>query len=95
MQVISGKSKGKQGKILKIDKTKMRVVVEGAALQQKHQKPNQKNQKGTIKKKEGFIHYSNVLLYNSKSKKGERVCMEGKKKEKKRIFVSERKKLLL
>ena len=90
VQVISGKDRGKNGKILKIDKKNDRLYVEGIALQQKHQKPTQKNQKGKMVKKEGAIHYSNVLLYNAKTKKGERICIEGVAKNKKRIFVSER-----
>ena len=91
VQVISGKDKGKQGKILKVDKKNMRVYVEGVAMQHKHQKPTKKDQKGQIREKEGSIHYSNILLYNSKTKKGERVCMMGEKKEKKRVFISEKK----
>lgn len=90
VQVISGKDKGKQGKIIKINKKKERVFIEGIAMQHKHQKPTQRNQKGQIREKEGSIHYSNILLYNPKTKKGERVCIVGEKKNKKRIFISER-----
>ena len=41
VQVIAGKDKGKTGKILRIEKKKNRVFVEGASIQQKHQKPTQ------------------------------------------------------
>lgn len=88
---ISGKDKGKIGKILKIERKKEFVFVEGLNIQHKHQKPTQRNQKGSIIKKEGPIHYSNILLYSDKSKKGERVCMELNGDLKKRIFVTERK----
>ena len=90
VQIIAGKDKGKTGKILRIDRKKTRVFVEEAAMQQKHQKPTQQGQKGRIIKKEGPIHYSNVLLYSAKSKKGERICIVGNSKDKKRVFVSEK-----
>ena len=44
--VIAGKDKGKEGKILKIDRKKGRVVVEGVNMVSKHQKPNAANQQG-------------------------------------------------
>ena len=90
VQVIAGKDKGKTGKILKKKKKKNRVFVEGASIQQKHQKPTQQGSKGKIIKKEGPIHYSNVLLYSDKSKKGERICTVGEGKNKKRVFISEK-----
>lgn len=66
--VIAGKDKGKEGKILKIDRKKGRVVVEGVNMVSKHQKPNATNQQGGIIKKEGFIDASNVMyLLNGKA----------------------------
>ena len=66
--VIAGKDKGKEGKILKIDRKKGRVVVEGVNMVSKHQKPNAANQQGGIIKKEGFIDVSNVMyLLNGKA----------------------------
>ena len=66
--VIAGKDKGKEGKILKIDRKKGRVVVEGVNMVSKHQKPNAANQQGGIIKKEGFIDASNVMyLLNGKA----------------------------
>ena len=66
--VIAGKDKGKEGKILKIDRKKGRVVVEGVNMVSKHQKPNVANQQGGIIKKEGFIDASNVMyLLNGKA----------------------------
>lgn len=90
VQVIAGKDKGKTGKILKIEKVKDRLYVEGVSLQKKHQKPTQRGQKGKRVEKEGAIHYSNVLLYNPRTKKGERFYIKQEEKNKKRIFVSER-----
>ena len=66
--VIAGKDKGKEGKILKIDRKKGRVVVEGVNMVSKHQNPNAANQQGGIIKKEGFIDASNVMyLLNGKA----------------------------
>ena len=85
VQVISGKHKNSVGIILRIDKTKMFVFVEGINLQKKHMKPTKSNQAGGIIEKEGPIHYSNVLLYCPASSKGERIkILEGVGGNKKR-----------
>jgi large subunit ribosomal protein L24 len=65
--VITGKDKGKEGKILVVDKKKNRVIVEGINMVSKHTKPSPMNQQGGIIKKESFIHVSNVMyLHNGK-----------------------------
>ncbi len=71
--VLAGKDKGKQGKILKIiDKKKL--IVEGINRAKKHQKgnPNAGIQGGIIDK-DMPIHISNVALYNTETKKADRV----------------------
>lgn len=60
--VTTGKDKGKEGKILVVDRKKNRVIVEGVNMVSKHTKPNPMNQQGGIIKKEGFIHASNVMF---------------------------------
>jgi len=62
VRVISGNSNGKEGKVLSIDRKKMRVIVEGVNLVSKHTKPNAKNSQGGIVKQEGSIHISNLML---------------------------------
>jgi large subunit ribosomal protein L24 len=62
VQIISGRDKGKSGKVLKVDTTKERVYVEGCNMQTKHSKPNAKNPNGGIINQEGSIHISNVML---------------------------------
>lgn len=59
--IITGKDKGKEGKILVVDRKKSRVIVEGANMISKHTKPNAVNQQGGIIKKESFIDASNVM----------------------------------
>ncbi len=71
--VITGKDKGKTGKVLQAFPKKERVIVEGVNMIKKHQKPTQVNQQGGIIEKEAPIHVSNVMLYDSKAKSGTRV----------------------
>lgn len=66
--VIAGKDKGKEGKILLVDRKKNRVIVEGINMVSKHTKPSPANQQGGIIKKENYIDASNVMyLINGKS----------------------------
>ena len=65
--VITGKDKGKEGKILSVDRKKNKVIVEGINMVTKHVKPNHVNQTGGIINKEAYIHASNVMyLHNGK-----------------------------
>ena len=68
--VITGKDKGKEGKVLVASPKTGKVVVEGVAIATKHQKPRQQ---GGIIKKEAAIDASNVMLVCPKCKKGVRV----------------------
>lgn len=72
VKVISGKEKGKTGKIQAVLVDKGRVVVEKVNLIKKHQKPDGKG-KGGIIEKEGPIHISNVMYLCSKCGVGVRV----------------------
>lgn len=70
--VIAGKSKGHVGNVARVIDEK--VVVEGANMIKKHVKPNpQLDQKGGIISKEAPLHVSNVALYNSVTKKADKV----------------------
>ena len=81
VQVISGKDKGKQGKITKILKDEDRVVVEGIRVQTRHMKPTQRSQGGKITK-EAAISASKVMPVDPQSGKPTRVKIkvEGGKK---------------
>ena len=70
--VISGKDKGKQGKILTAFPKENKVIVEGVAMVKKHQKPRMQGQPGGILDKEAAIDASNVMLYCPKCGKGAR-----------------------
>jgi large subunit ribosomal protein L24 len=71
--VIVGRSKGKRGKILRVLGND-RVIVENANMLKRHSRPNPAAGKpGGIIEKEGPVHISNVMLYNSAAEKGDRV----------------------
>lgn len=78
--VIAGKDKGKEGKIVAVDKKNNRVLVEGVNMVSKHTKPNMQNQQGGIIKKENYIHVSNVMyLHNGKPTRLGAMIKDGKK----------------
>lgn len=60
--VLSGKEKGKRGKILEILSSKNRAVVEGLMIIKRHMKKTEENPEGQIVEKEGSIHISNLML---------------------------------
>jgi large subunit ribosomal protein L24 len=60
--VTTGKEKGREGRVLLIDRKNERVIVEGLNLVHKHTKATQKYPKGGIVQKESPIHVSNVML---------------------------------
>ncbi|MCH6258351.1 50S ribosomal protein L24 [Puniceicoccaceae bacterium K14] len=60
--VLSGKEKGKRGKILEILSAKDRAVVEGLMMIKRHMKKTEENPEGQIVEKEGSIHISNLML---------------------------------
>ena len=61
VRVITGKDKGKEGKVLVTDAASSRIIVEGVNMTTKHQKPNGMNQGGIVHQ-EAPIHVSNVML---------------------------------
>ncbi len=62
VKVISGTSKGTEGKVLSVDRKKNRVIVEGVNIVKKHVKPSASNPQGGIEETEAGIHISNVML---------------------------------
>ena len=80
--VLSGKDKGKQGKVLIADPKAGKVIVEGVNVATKHQKPQKQGQEGGIIKVETPIYVSKVQLVCPKCGKGTRVghkIADGKK----------------
>ena len=80
--VLSGKDKGKQGKVIKADPQAMKVIVEGVNVATKHQKPRKQGEEGGIFKVETPIYASKVQLVCPKCGKATRVAhkiTDGKK----------------
>ena len=83
--ITTGKDKGKEGKIVQVDRKNNRVLVQGANMVTKHAKPSAANQQGGIVHQEAFIDASNVM-YVHKGKptklgiKVEQVERDGKAK---------------
>jgi large subunit ribosomal protein L24 len=71
--VISGKNKGKQGKIARILVEDDRVIVEGVNLVKRHMRPTPKNPQGGILEKEAPLHACKVMPVDPKTGKGTRV----------------------
>ncbi|MCD4773994.1 MAG: 50S ribosomal protein L24 [Bacteroidales bacterium] len=68
VMVITGESKGQQGRVLFVDVVKNRVIVEGVNMMSKHTKPNADTPKGGILKKEASINVSNLMIVDSTGK---------------------------
>ena len=73
MRVISGDSRGKEGRVLRVIVDKQRAVVEGINMMSKHSKPTQQNPNGGIIRQEAPIHVSNLMLLDPKSGKTTRI----------------------
>ena len=73
--VISGKDKGKTGKIIRVDRSRDRVYVEGINIVKRHQRPNpgRPNAPVGVIEREGPVHVSNVALLDPKDNKPTRV----------------------
>jgi large subunit ribosomal protein L24 len=71
--VISGKDKGKTGKVLKVYPKTDKVIVEGTHIVTKHVKPSRVNMQGGIVKQEAAINSSKVMLYCTKCKSATRI----------------------
>jgi large subunit ribosomal protein L24 len=92
VKVISGKSKGRTGRVLRVDVKNQRVYVEGANIVKRHQRPTtlRDTQRGSqvsggVIEKEGPIHISNVMLLDPKSGDPTRVRVSRDGGQRKRI----------
>ncbi len=84
VKIISGKDRGKKGKVLSIDLLKERVVVEGVNKVQKTIKKTQENQTGGFITQELPVHISNVMYFDNDADKRVRLGikrLDGKKFE--------------
>ena len=80
VRVISGKDRGRTGRVMRVDAKRARVYVEGVNVQKRHHKPvtlrdtqRQQNEAGGVIEQEGPVHISNVQLLDPKDEKPTRV----------------------
>ncbi|HGI6542377.1 TPA: 50S ribosomal protein L24 [Listeria monocytogenes] len=85
VKVITGKDKGKSGKVLAAFPKKDRVLIEGINMVKKHTKPSNINPQGGILNVEAPIHVSNVMLIDPKAGEPTRVGYEVKGDKKVRV----------
>ncbi|WP_235949619.1 50S ribosomal protein L24 [Paenibacillus glycinis] len=83
VMVITGKDKGKKGRVIAAYPRQNRVLIEGVNMVKKHTRPSQANPQGGIIEQEAAIHVSNVMHIDPKSGKvtriGYKVLDNGKK----------------
>ena len=92
--VISGKDKGKTGKVLRVEPAKQRVYVEGLNMIKRHQRPRPgTTDPGGVVEKEGPIHISNVMLLDPQDNKPTRVGISRENGERFRVGRKTGKKL--
>ncbi|ERI98415.1 50S ribosomal protein L24 [Acetanaerobacterium sp. MSJ-12] len=72
--ILSGKDKGKQGKVLQVSPKEGKVIVEGCNMVTKHVKPRQMGEAGGIVKAEGALYASKVMLVCPKCGKPTRLA---------------------
>jgi large subunit ribosomal protein L24 len=87
VQVVAGADRGKQGRVLALDKAKGRVRVEQVRMQKRHLKPGRAGaQQGGIVEDEGYIDLTNVMLVNPADSKPSRVRIEEREGQRVRVF---------
>lgn len=76
VMVITGKERGKTGKVLQVQGKNARVTVEKLNIIKRHTKPNAKNKQGGILEREGSIAVSNVMVFCESAQKPSRIKMK-------------------
>ena len=82
--VMTGKDRGKRGRVLKVDPAKNRLIVEGVNFIKRHTKPNPQRQiKGGVIEREASLHASNVQLVcpecDKPTRLGRKILGDGRK----------------
>ncbi|MCH5220671.1 MAG: 50S ribosomal protein L24 [Muribaculaceae bacterium] len=73
VKVIAGDDRGKEGRVLSVEASKNRAIVEGVNIVTKATKPNAQHPQGGLIKKEAPINVSNIALVDPKTGKPTRV----------------------
>jgi len=67
VKVLAGEDRGKQGRVIEVDRKRTVALVEGLNINKKHSKPTTATPQGGIVEKEGPIHISNLMLIDAKT----------------------------
>ncbi|MFC1807026.1 50S ribosomal protein L24 [Candidatus Omnitrophota bacterium] len=73
VKVLTGKDKGKSGKVLKLSPSDGRVIVEGVNFVKKHARKSQNNPQGGIISREGSVNVSNLAVVCNRCSKSTRI----------------------
>jgi len=84
VEVITGKDAGRRGRVLRVDPSRQRVVIEGVNMIKRHTRPNpQRRIQGGVVEREAPIHVSNVMVVSpdsgSRSRVGYKILDDGRK----------------
>jgi large subunit ribosomal protein L24 len=90
VQIISGKDRGKRGKVLRTEPAKQRLYVEGLNIVKRHMRPQtsadqREETVGGVIEREGPVHISNVMLIDPKADRPTRVGVERKDGRRQRV----------
>ncbi|MEX0912731.1 MAG: 50S ribosomal protein L24 [Gemmatimonadota bacterium] len=88
VKVLRGNERGKEGTVLRVDREKNRVVIEGVNIRKRHRKPSAMDAEGGIISFEAPVHASNVMLLDPATSEPTRVRRQRSEKgEAKRVAV--------
>lgn len=76
VKILTGKDRGKIGKVLKVDRKKNRILIENVNIVKRHARPSAQNRQGGIIESEAPIHWSNVMLMCNKCVTPSRIKMQ-------------------
>ncbi|MBN2380259.1 50S ribosomal protein L24 [candidate division WOR-3 bacterium] len=88
VEVISGDDKGRQGKVLGVDRKKGRLLIEGINMVKRHERPRGTTKPGGIIDKPAYINRSNAMLVCPKCSRPSRVTWQNRGEKRIRICKS-------
>jgi len=88
VQVVSGADKGKQGRVLAVDRARAKVRVEKVRIQKRHLKAGRRGMRsGGILEQEGYVDASDVMLVDPTTRAPSRVRVETREGRRTRVFT--------
>lgn len=87
VRVLRGNERGKEGTVLRVDREKNRVVIEGVNYRKRHRKPSAVDPEGGITTFEASLHASNVMLLDPASDEPTRIRSQRGKEGRERVAV--------